>query len=97
MGYSISQCYKDLENKLNRPINITEFEYVKSWFDTYPSEFIQATFIYLKNARIYKASYISTTLSSWYPQYLALQEVRNEVIETTQEETPKKKTWGTIL
>ncbi len=90
MNYTISQCYKEVEKILKRPLNSNEYEWIKSWFENYPKDFIEATMISLENTRIYKASYISTTLANHFIFYKSFLKVRGESSEELTELEKRK-------
>lgn len=75
MAYTYENCLKDLEKLLNRPINSFEFQYVNTWFDNYPNDFLNACLEMCKGRVIYKVSYISSILYQHYPFYQAYMKV----------------------
>lgn len=76
MAYSISDCYKDLELILKRPINSLEFAWVESWFERYDPIYIQININICKtNPNIYRASYISNSLASHSSFYNELKNI----------------------
>ena len=75
MAYTYENCLKDLEKLLNRPINSFEFQYVNTWFDNYPNDFLNACLEMCKGRVIYKVSYISSILYQHYPFYQAYMRV----------------------
>lgn len=103
MAYTYENCLKDLEKLLNRPINSFEFQYVNTWFDNYPNDFLNACLEMCKGRVIYKVSYISSILYQHYPFYQAYMKVNgveeaipitkpepNQVIVETVELKPSK-------
>ena len=82
MAYTYENCLKDLEKLLNRPLNSFEFQYVNTWFDNYPNDFLNACLEMCKGRVIYKVSYISSILFQHYPFYQAYMKV-NGVEEAT--------------
>ena len=81
MEYTIDRCYADLEQLLKRPLNTLDYQNVSYWFETYPSDYVHATIITLKNVKIYKSNYISSALASKFDFYKALKQINGESIE----------------
>ena len=75
--YSITQCFKDVEQILHRTINSSEYMRIASWFDNYESEHIKLAMT-IANTRngIYSVNYIERIICSTLETYNATKMVK---------------------
>lgn len=84
--YSISQCFKDIEQLFKRPISSTEYMRIASWFDNFESEHVKLA-MSIANTRsgIYSIGYIEKILNGTLETYKAnkaMQEMPNDKVIT---------------
>ena len=84
--YSISQCFKDIEQLFKRPISSTEYMRIASWFDNFESEHVKLA-MSIANTRsgIYSVGYIEKILNGTLETYKAnkaMQETPNDKVIT---------------
>lgn len=85
--YSISQCFKDIEQLFKRPISSTEYMRIASWFDNFESEHVKLA-MSIANTRsgIYSVGYIEKILNGTLETYKAnkaMQETPNDKVITS--------------
>lgn len=85
--YSISQCFKDIEQLFKRPISSTEYMRIASWFDNFESEHVKLA-MSIANTRsgIYSTGYIEKILNGTLETYKAnkaMQETPNDKVITS--------------
>lgn len=85
--YSISQCFKDIEQLFKRPISSTEYMRIASWFDNFESEHVKLA-MSIANTRsgIYSIGYIEKILNGTLDTYKAnkaMQETPNDKVITS--------------
>lgn len=85
--YSISQCFKDIEQLFKRPISSTEYMRIASWFDNFESEHVKLA-MSIANTRsgIYSIGYIEKILNGTLETYKAnkaMQETPNDKVITS--------------
>lgn len=84
--YSISQCFKDIEQIFKRPISSTEYMRIANWFDNFESEHVKLA-MSIANTRsgIYSIGYIEKILNGTLETYKAnkaMQETPNDKVIT---------------